>query len=192
MIADLGAHVLDLVHHLVGDLDQVLAVTQIAYPDRPSVTDPAVRVPVDAEDSVKMLLRARSGATGTIEASKIATGTEDELRFEIHGARGALRFNSMDPHHLQAYDAGSPDRPAGGRRGWTAIDTGQRYPAPAGFPGPKFVIGWLRSHVACLAHFLDCVAAGRPAEPGLAQGIYVQRLIECARLSAASGRWTRV
>ena len=123
---------------------------------------------------------------GTIEATKIATGTEDELRLEIHGSRGALRFNGMDPHHLEFYDATAPDQPQGGLRGWNRIDTGQRYPPPAtGFPSPKAAIGWLRSHVACLANFLEAVADGRPAEPGLEQGIRVQHLMDCVRRSAA-------
>ncbi len=192
VIADLGSHVLDLMHHLLGDFDALLATTQIAYPERPSAHDPNTMVQVDAEDAVHMLVRLKSGATGVIEASKLATGTEDELRFEIHGSLGALRFNSMAPHYLEAYDARAPDRPVGGRRGWTRIDTGQRYPPPAGFPGPKFTIGWIRTHMACLANFLQCIASDTPAEPGLEQGIYVQRLIECARASAQSGEWVQV
>lgn len=82
---------------------------------------------------------------------------------------------------------------AAGARGWLRIDTGQRYPAPAAkFPGPKFSIGWLRGHVACLANFLQAVADGRPAEPGLEQGIYLQTLIDAVRRSAASGRWVDI
>ena len=192
MIADLGSHILDLMHHLLGDLHRILATTHIAYAERPAQHDPLVRVPVDAEDCVKMLARTRSGAVGTIEASKLSTGTEDELRFEIHGSLGALRFNSMSPHHLEAYDARQPDRPLGGQRGWTRIDTGQRYPEPAGFPGPKFSIGWLRTHMACLAHFLQSVTDGRSRPPGLEQGIYIQKLIECARASAQSESWVTI
>ncbi|MCE9613955.1 MAG: Gfo/Idh/MocA family oxidoreductase [Lentisphaerae bacterium] len=172
VIADLGTHVFDLMHHLLGDYAAVQAVTVKAYPDR-----------AGAEDCMLALTRQTSGAVGTIEASKLATGSEDELRFEIHGSRGALRFNGMDAHHLEAY-AGS---------GWTRLDTGQRYAAPAaGFPGPKFAIGWLRGHVACLAHFLQAVASGRPGEPGLSQGIYVQHVLDCASRSAREGRWVEV
>jgi predicted dehydrogenase len=167
VIADLGSHVLDVMHYLVGDFEKLCAATDIAYAERPSAHDPTQKVKVDAEDNVQILIRSRSGASGTIEASKLATGTEDELRFEIHGSLGALRFNSMEPHHLGAYDARQTDRPVGGRRGWTRIDTGQRYPEPAGFPGPKFSMGWIRTHVACLANFLGHVAAGTPADPGL-------------------------
>ena len=189
VIADLGSHILDLMHYLLGDFGELMATTHIAYAKRPSVQDPTLKVRVEAEDCVKIVVRTVSGAIGVIEASKIATGTEDELRFEIHGSKGSLRFNSMTPHHLEAYDAREADQPAGGRRGWTRIDTGQRYAKPAGFPGPKFSIGWIRTHMACLANFLGNVAAGTPGCPSLEQGIYIQRLIEQARVSAATKEW---
>ncbi len=60
------------------------------------------------------IARLKSGGVGILEASKIATGTEDELRLEIHGTRG-LRFNLMDPHHLEFYDARAAYPPAGSR-----------------------------------------------------------------------------
>ena len=190
VIADLGSHVLDLMHHLLGDYESLLAETKIAYPDRPSVADPEVRVKVEVEDSVMMLARMKSGALGHIEATKLATGTEDEVRVEIHGERGALRFNSMAPHFLEYFDATAEGGPIGGVRGWTRIDVGQRYPAPAnGFPSPKNSIGWMRVHMACLANFLQSVATGAPGDPGLAQGIYVQQMMEHARRSARDRAW---
>jgi predicted dehydrogenase len=193
VIADLGSHVLDLVQHLLGDYAALSALTQIAFADRPSATDPKQRVPVDAEDCVLMLARMQSGAVGTLEASKLATGAEDEMRVEIHGSQGALRFNGMDAHHLEAFDARPADQPLGGLRGWTRIDTGQRYAAPAsGFPGPKLGIGWLRSHAACLANFLQAVAEGRPGNPGLDQGIKIQRLMDAAQRSAKSRAWVEM
>jgi len=193
VIADLASHVLDLVDWMIGPFAAVLAATQIAYPERPSPAEPARRVPVDAEDSVVLLARMQSGALGTIEATKLATGTEDEIRVEIHGSRGALRFNGMQPHYLELHDASAPDQPLGGQRGWNRIAAGQRYPSPAArFPSPKAAIGWIRSHVACLEHFLEAVAHGRPADPGLEQGILVQHLMECVRQSAADGRWVSV
>ena len=190
VIADLASHVLDLVDHLAGPLDAVMAETHTAYAQRPSPEDPMCKVPVDAEDCVLILARLQSGAVGTIEATKLAAGTEDELRMEIHGSQGALRFNLMDPHHLEFYDAAVADRPLGGMRGWNRIDTGQRYLPPAtSFPSPKAAIGWTRGHVACLANFLDAVALGRTAEPGLQQGIRVQQWMESVRQSARKRQW---
>lgn len=189
VVADLGSHVLDLLNSLVGDFTAVNALTRIAYPDRPLPGNPDRRAPVDAEDCMLVLAQLAGGAVGSIEATKLATGSEDELRFEIHGSRGALRFNSMDPHHLEFYDAGIPDRPLGGKRGWTRIDAGQRYPAPAGFPGAKLTIGWLRSHAQCLYEFLAAAHEERPADPGLGQGIYIQRLMDAVLRSARKQRW---
>jgi predicted dehydrogenase len=193
VIADLASHVLDLVDWLIGPFESLTAATQIAYPERPSPNDPTRKLAVDAEDSVMLMARMSSGAMGTVEATKLATGSEDELRLEIHGSQGALRFNGMDPHHLELYDATAPDHPLGGLRGWNRIDTGQRYAAPAtSFPSAKAPIGWTRSHVACLANFLEAVAAGRAAQPDLRQGIRVQQLMESVRDSARRCRWVAV
>ncbi|MEI6518705.1 MAG: Gfo/Idh/MocA family oxidoreductase [bacterium] len=193
VIADLASHIMDLMHYLLGDYSEIFATTKIAYPQRPSVDNPNVMVPVNAEDCVMMLARMANGALGNIEATKIATGTEDELRFEIHGSQGALRFNTMDAHHLEVFDARVSDAPIGGMRGWTVVDTGQRYPKPGGsLPSPKNAIGWMRSHMACLYNFMSSVYAGIPAEPGLQQGIYIQRLMECVRQSNVSNSWEKV
>jgi predicted dehydrogenase len=193
VIADLGSHALDLMHHLLGDYEALSAATKTAYPERPSAADPAAREQVDAEDLLVVLARMRNGALGTIEATKLASGTEDEMRFEIHGSKGALRYNQMEPHHLEFFDATASKQPMGGLQGWTKIAVGQRYPEPANqFPGAKLTIGWIRSHMACLASFLYAVAAGKPGNPGLTQGIYVQELMGACRQSAESGEWVSV
>ncbi|MBW2427436.1 MAG: Gfo/Idh/MocA family oxidoreductase [Deltaproteobacteria bacterium] len=188
VIADLGAHVFDLIQALLGDYDRLIAASRIAYSQRPSADDPDRMEHVEAEDSVNIIAHMKNGALGAIEASKTATGTEDELRFELHGTTGAIRFNSMQPHHLQVYDAGISDKPFGGRRGWTFVDCGQRYPE-SNFPGPKFSIGWMRAHVASLFSFLDNVSKGWAGEPGFDQGIYVQHVIERVRESARLSEW---
>jgi predicted dehydrogenase len=151
VINDLATHVIDLMQHLIGSFDDVLCATRVLYRQRPSRQDRARVVPVEAEDHAVLLMRRDDGLVGTIEATKIATGAEDELRFEIHGTRGALRFNLMEPNWLEFFDAGAPDKPLGGRSGWTRIPCVQRYESPAGkWPTPKGSIGWLRGHVHCL------------------------------------------
>jgi predicted dehydrogenase len=193
VIADLGAHILDLMNHLVGDFSRLSAATLTAYPTRPDPADPGKAVPVDAEDHMAVLARTGPEDTpgvGVIEASKVATGTEDELRFEIHGTKGGLRFNCMRPSVLEVYRQDASDEPMGGFRGWQAVDAGQRYPKPAAnFPGPKFSIGWIRSHMACLAAFLFALHQGRTPQPDVRQGLYIQDLIEAVRQSAMEGGW---
>lgn len=193
VIADLASHVVDLVEWLLGPIDRVLAETSIAYATRPDMADPSRQRAVDAEDMVSALVRMTSGASGVIEATKVATGAEDEMRFEIHGTHGALRFNLMDAHHLEYFDATAADKPHGGLRGWQHIDCGQRYQSPAtNFPTPKAATGWIRSHAVCLGSFLVAIARGEPAEPSLQQGVRVQRLLEALRHSASQRQWVNV
>ena len=190
VLQDLGSHIVDLMDYLIGPIESTLTETRILYPRRPN--QHGELVPVEADDQMLMLARLHNGAIGAIEASKIATGAEDELRFEIHGDKGALRFNLMDPNYLEAYDLREAETPLGGQRGWRKIATVQRYAKPAGFPGPKFGIGWIRGHMHCLYTFLCAVAAGQHAEPSLQRGLHLQRMLAAAEQSAATHAWQDV
>jgi len=190
VIRDLGSHVLDLLWWLIGPFEAVNCISRIWTAERPSAGDRERHIRIDAEEAAAMLLRAPSGAFGTVEASKIATGTEDELRFEIHGRHGAMRFDLMQPNYLEVYDGRLPDGEYGGKKGWQSIATVQKYPLPAtGFPAPKVSIGWLRAHVHCLHAFLRAVADGTQAHPSLAEGLHLQRVLEAALRSAESRKW---
>ena len=191
-IADLGSHILDLMDYLLGGITAVCAATHIAYPTRPAADDPTKRLPVTAEDNMHVLARIANGACGVISASKISTGVEDGMGFEIYGSQGALRWDPMNLEQLFFYDRTAAGSPLGGVRGWTAIDCGQRYDKPAGFPTPKAPIGWLRGHMHCLWNFLCSVHAGRPGDPGVAQGVRIQAMMEKIRESAASGSWVEI
>jgi predicted dehydrogenase len=189
VVADLGSHAMDLVHAMIGDYSQVLSATKIAYADRPSADEPGTRVPVDAEDLMLVTARMANGALGTIEATKLATGSEDELRVEIHGAEGALRFNSMQPGWLEYYDGKADDSSYGGVRGWTKIDCGMRYPAPAAMLPGKVSVGWVRAHIHSLYTFMDAVHTRTPTQPDLAHGLYIQSLMDAVLRSSRDGVW---
>ena len=193
VLNDLASHVVDLMQHLIGPFQEVFAATRILHAQRPSPEDPAVLVPVQAEDHVCMIIKNDDGLVGTVEASKLSTGTQDELRFEIHGTKGAMRFDLMSPNWLEIYELGSPSEPIGGRRGFTRVECVQRYPRPGGsFPAPKGSIGWVRGHVACLYNFMSALHEGRKAEPGLEVGAELNRFVEAAKLSERKGRFVDV
>lgn len=178
VLADLGSHIIDLLWHLLGPLEPMHAVRRIWSRERPSLHQPGKRIDHVGEDCIQIAVRTSDGAPGIIEASKVATGAEDELRFEIHGEKGAMRFNLMDPNWLDFYDATEPEIPLGGNRGWKRIACVSRYEKPAGLPSPKQSIGWTRAHMHCLYCFLDAIAHGRPADPDLMVGVQLQRLMD--------------
>ena len=190
VIADLASHVLDLAEYLMGPVTSLTAKSAVAYASRPDGAASGQRVAVDTEDHVCALARLSDGGLGTLEATKLATGTEDDLRFEIHGTCGAVRFSLMDPHFVEYFDASVSESVYGGDRGWTRIASGRRWKSPAmAFPSTKSATGWLEGHILCLGNFVESYLAGRPAEPGISQGIRVMRLMDAMRRSVAEGRW---
>ena len=187
-LVDLGSHIIDLLQHLIGPFVEVNALTETFIRERPAPDDPSRMMPVEVDDVALLSVRTACGALGHVEASRLATGTNDELRFEIHGATGALRFNLQDPNFLEFYDATASDGSYGGNRGFTRLETVQRYESPAGFPGPKFAIGWLRAHMHCLWSFLQDIASGTETSANYAAGLAVERVMDAAYRSAESRR----
>ncbi len=189
---DLGSHAVDLARHLVGEIVRVFAQLPTFIGERPTAPGSAEREPVDVDDYAALLVETESGATGIIEASRMASGSNDRLWFEIYGEHGALRWDLEDPLWLYAFDARAPGEPIGGRRGWTRIECVQRYPAPAALPGEKCAPGWERFHAAAQYHFLECICQGREPSPSLADGAQCQFVLEAAQVSAQRRGWVEV
>ncbi|NLX03962.1 MAG: Gfo/Idh/MocA family oxidoreductase [Phycisphaerae bacterium] len=188
VILDLGSHVIDLATHLLGPIRRILCRTDNFTPVRPDGRGGLRKV--EAEELAIMIVELENGAVGTLEVSKVATGTNSELQFEIHGRRGAMRFDMMRPNWLGFYDNTDPETPQGGTRGFKDIDCVQHYPSPGGkFPPAKVAGGWLRPHVQSLHNFLAAVADDRQAEPSLLRGIEIQRYLDLAYRSAESQTW---
>jgi len=181
VLVDLGSHLIDLTRYMAGEFKRVRALVK-------NFTSPDKRT----DDLAIIDVEMQNGAVGTLEASKMATGTNDELRLEIHGLKGALRFNSMEPNWLEFYDNTEPDTPIGGMKGFKRIDTIQKYPEPPGIPMPKFSIGWIRYHVACLHAFLNAIAKGTEPSPDFKDGLEAQRIMEAAYASSKEGRWVEL
>ena len=182
VLFDLGSHVIDLLYYLCGDFASIIGKSQIAYPTRRGMNGEEWQT--NADEAFYMIARLGCGALGTIEVSKIAVGSNDDLSFEIRGDRGSLRFSLMDLNYLEYYSCEPCSSPIGGTRGYTKIECVNRYEAPAGiFPGIKAPIGWLRGHIGSFYAFCDSVVNGRPTCPSFEDGAYVQKILECAYLS---------
>lgn len=188
VLLDLGSHALDLLTWMIGYPQKVFCKMRTLYADRP--TKDGGREQALSEDHVAMLLEMPNGAVGSVEASKIATGANDELTLEIRGEKGALKWNSMDSNYVYFYDQTLPEAAYGGMRGFTQIESVARYPAPGGqFLPPKNSVGWDRGHLHCYYTFLDAVAHGRQPENSVQDGARLQCLMDRIRLSAETGEW---
>lgn len=188
VLVDLGPHLLDVMHYLVGDVEQVSATMETFFKERPLPEDPSKMGKVEVEDAITALLRFKNGAIGTAEMSRVATGAEDEMRFEIHGQNGALAFNLMHPNELWAFDA----KEAKGVQGFKKVSTVQKYPPPAVMPAPKFTMGWIRSHIAAQYNFLDCVVNDRMPSPNFHDALKIHHLLETLYKAVETKSWIKV
>jgi predicted dehydrogenase len=191
VLADMGSHVLDMVYYLIGEYESVSAINHVLYPRRPDRNGKIINI--TAEDLFIMTARMKNGAVGTLEASKIATGTNDEFQVEIYGDKGALKFDLMNANWLEYYDNTVSDKPMGGRKGFTKIECVQRFEKPGGnFPPSKLSIGWLRAHVHSLYSFISCVHDGKKADPSIKEGAYIQYVMEKAFESDKLKKWVNL
>jgi len=187
VLFDLGSHAVDLIYHLCGEFQSVYGKSQIAYPVRTGVNGDSWQT--NADEAFYMIATLKCGAMGTFEISKITTGANDDLVLEIHGERGSLKFDLMDPNFLSFYDATASGGALGGMGGYTRIECVNRYPSPGGiFPGIKAPIGWLRGHVGSYYSFVNAVENDFAPCPDFESGAYVQKILECAYASAEEGR----
>jgi len=188
VLVDLGPHILDLMQWFIGDVEQVSATMETFFKERPLPENPKKMGKVEVEDAITAVLRFKNGGIGIAEMSRVATGAEDELRFEINGQNGALAFNLMQPNELLAYNAQEPKA----TQGFKSISTAQKYPAPAIMPAAKFTMGWIRSHVAAQYNFLDCVVNNRMPSPNFHDALKMHHLMEAIYKAVDSRSWVKV
>jgi predicted dehydrogenase len=190
-LADLGSHVIDMALCLLGEITTVRSATETFIPARRAADDPSRMVAVDVDDYALVQLRLKNGAVGTIETSRFATGSTNEVIFEIRGSKGALKFNMTDPNYLYYYDAAEAAEPCGGMSGFKAIQAIQRYP-DCHFVDPVSESGWVRYHIASLHYFLQSILEGTGHQPDIQSGYDVQKVLEAAYRSAERQDWVEV
>lgn len=186
-LADMGSHVIDLLVFLAGGFARVNASLHTAASKR---QQDGLMKDVEVEDAAYVMAQMQNGAKGTILATKLATGTNDDLYIKIYGEKGAIRFNSDNPEFIEFYDNTQKAEPFGGNKGFKKIESHQKFGQPASdMPSPKMTMGWLRSHVHCMYSFFDCIYNDQNCSPCIDDGVYNQYILEKAYESAKAGKW---
>ncbi|MFQ3549024.1 MAG: Gfo/Idh/MocA family oxidoreductase [Armatimonadota bacterium] len=190
---DLGSHLIDLMRYLIGDFISISASLKTFVDSRPISIESSERKTVEVDDICILLLKHQNGSIGTIETSRIATGTEDGLRIEIHGTKGAIKFDLMNPNYLEFYDDTNPSNPIGGEKGFKKITCACKYPSPASLPSPKAPVGWIQFHIASLYDFINNIAKNKPASVSFEDGLAVQKIMNAAQVSSKDGsKWIEI
>lgn len=159
-MADLGSHAISLAVAFLGhELEISDALKAGNFPDVDPYSDLF---------SIITLHDGKSGAAGTISASRIASGTGDMLSMEIFSTKGSLRFSSHEPDFFEYF----PEETGT----WIRVNTGSSYGKITSFPSGHVPPGWLRSMIH--AHYVFLTGNDDDAFiPGLQHGLEVQRII---------------
>jgi predicted dehydrogenase len=102
-MADIGSHWCDLAQHVSGQrIEAVLAQLRTVVDERvrpaqsveafAAHADEGARVAVTSEDLATVLLRFSGGATGVLTVGQVCAGHKNDLRIELCGRAGSLRW----------------------------------------------------------------------------------------------------
>ncbi len=198
-LGDLGAHVISVAQHLIGDIADVCGDTQTIIAERPAAVGgrgyqaeagaKSEMRAVENDDQAQFLLRFAGGAAGTIEASRIAAGRKLFLCWEITGTRGALYFVQERMNELKLYRADDP----AGQRGFKTIYIGPEHPHyDAFFPIAGIGLGYNDQKIIEVHELLAGIAEDRPLTPDFRAGWKVNRVIDAVLRSSDERRWVRI
>ena len=178
----LGTHAIDLIHYLIGDIDEVYADKRTHFKKRPLLgTDKMIDVEI--EDILNIQLYSGE-KMGTLLLSQVAAGSGIDLTFEIYGEKGAIKFTHENPNVIYYFNNEDEKSPIGGLSGFKAIETTQKYGKAASFPPPRVNIAWTRYHIASIFDFIDAVANNTKAYPDIQDGYKVQLVTDAIYNSA--------
>jgi predicted dehydrogenase len=180
ILGDLGSHVIDLAHWLVGDITAVNArletfVERVDDDDRP--------VPA-ANDVAVLLVTFENGALGLIEAS--AVDHASEIQIVLQGTAGRLEAG---------VPVGAGELYLRGRRGGDEMLVPLDVPEALwhgivrGASDFESLIALAHHGPVGVRHFVDSILAGRKPSANFRDGMRAQHVVDAAMQAHSEGAW---
>ena len=185
-LGDLGAHLVDLAHFLVGPIEKVVGTAETFIKERPLGDSGAGRGEVTVDDAAAFLARFENGVIGTFEATRLAPGRKNHNSFEINGSNGSLVFDLERMNELLVYFADDPAEASGFR---TVMVTEPDHPYAGAWWPPGHIIGYEHTFVHTIKDLLDGIAAGNSPHPTFEDGYRCQAVLDAVERSLESGTW---
>ena len=186
-LGDIGAHIIDLAHFLVGPIAEVVGTTETFIKERPLEEPGGGRREVTVDDAASFLARFENGATGTFEATRLAAGRKNHNSFEINGSRGSVAFDLERMNELQVYLEDDEPAVKGFR---TVLVTEPDHPYMEGWWPPGHIIGYEHTFVHTIKDLLDGISAGEGPAPTFEDGYRCQAVLEAVERSVEARSWT--
>lgn len=196
---DLGAHLIDMAHYLVGDISEVIGMNETFIKERPisdetsglsgTSSKSAEKGPVTVDDATLFLAHFANGALGSFESTRFAAGHRSTNSFEINGSKGSVIFDFERMNELQVYFTDDKEDVQGFRR-VLATDSAHDYSHawwPAGHP-----IGYEHTFTHAFVEFLEALQEDRQPVPNFKDGVKCQQVLEAVDLSIEKRQWIDV
>ncbi|MGB5557444.1 MAG: Gfo/Idh/MocA family oxidoreductase, partial [Paracoccaceae bacterium] len=185
-MGDLAPHMINAALALIGPIASLSAQIETVHSTRPGPDGPSQ---VTNDDQAQMMVRFANGAMGHLAFSRVATGRKMGYAYEIHGTKGAIRFDQEDQNALWLYRA--DDAPA--QRGFRKILMGPEHPDFLPFcQGPGHGTGYQDQIIIEARDFLRAIETGTPVWPTFDDGLEVSRIVATAFASHGSRGWQQV
>jgi predicted dehydrogenase len=181
---DIGTHAYNLGRFMTGQLpDQISCVLKIFAPGR------------ELDDYGVAAIRYQNGALGTVTASQISHGRENDLWIEVDGTKGALEWHQEEPNKLLYRVNGQPHRlytrSGGPYLGATAAASSR---LPAGHP-EAFLEAFANIYTAAYSDMAKRGAGqkfdgSKSLYPNVADGVDGMNFVtQCVASSKEGGHW---
>lgn len=137
------------------------------------------------DDAVVFTCEFKGGAVATFEATRVSTGDKNGNRVEVHGEKGAIRFDFERMCELEWYDATLPEH----LQGWSTINVsngGADHPYAAAWWPTAHAIGYEHGFINQAADMMYDMAGKKIIAPlpDFKDAFETQRVLQAVTLSA--------
>jgi predicted dehydrogenase len=161
-IGDLGAHIIDLAHYLIGDIKTIAAMTKTFIEER-ELEDGTGKGKVDVDDAFAAAIEFKNGALGTLESTRFAGGRKNYNCFEINAEKGSIRFNL---ERLNEFEVFWVDEKPKETQGFHNVIVTEGYHPWIEYWWPHgHIIGWEHTFIHEITHLLDCIVNDKEVGP---------------------------
>ena len=198
-LGDIGAHIIDLAQHVVGSaITGVSGLTETFVKERPlpeassglSASGSGGTGAVTVDDAALFLARFQSGALGSFEATRFASGRKNAIRLEVNGSDGSVAFDFESMNELQFHDHTEDTETAGFRR---ILVTEPTHPYAQAWWPPGHGLGYEHTFIHEVVDLVSAIGEGRSPAPSFADGLQVQQVLAAVERSAAAAScWEQV
>jgi predicted dehydrogenase len=197
-LGDIGAHIIDLAHFIVGPISEVTGMTETFVEERPleeagpggglSASGGTRMGEVTVDDAAAFLARFENDAIGTFEATRFAAGRRNRNSFEVNGSKGSVAFDLERMNELEVFLTGDEPDVQGFR---TVNVTEPDHPYTGAWWPPGHILGYEHTFIHTIKDLMDGIKVGKSPAPTFEDGYRCQAVLDAVERSAASGEWRR-